>query len=280
VNDLARLTKRLKSVLKEYFPQALALAGDLGEELAWDFLAKWPSLETVKEADQKTVKTFYKKHRCRRKTIDERMELISQATTLTTDQAIVKASTMMVQSIISVLPRLAESIRRFEEQIGELYAEHKDREVFDSFPGAGPTLAPRLAVAWGIDRSRYESADALLRFSGIAPVTEASGNTMWVHRSFGRPKFLHQTFFEYARQSIFQSAWAKAFYQERRRMGHGRNDILRKLAFKWTRIMYRCWQDQTPYDETRYLATLEKRGSYLAKLVRVSRVQECQQPTV
>lgn len=280
VNDLTRLTKRLKSLLKDYFPQALELAGDLGEELAWDFLARWPNLKKLKKAGAKTVRAFYARHRCRQKTIDERIELIRQATPLTTDQAIVTASTMMVQNIVSQLPILAGSIRKFEERIGELYAEHPDREVFDSFPGAGPTLAPRLAVAWGIDRSRYELADELLRFSGIAPVTEASGNSIWIHRSFGRPKFLHQSFFEYAKQSIVQSAWAKAYYAERKRMGHGRNDTLRKLAFKWIRIMYRCWKDKTPYDEDRYLAALEKRGSHLAKLVHASTSQECQQPTV
>ena len=278
VNDLTRLTKRLKSQLKNYFPQALALVGDLGEELAWDFLARWASLETVKKANQKTLTTFYKKHRCRQKTIDKRIELISQAIPLTTDRATVKAQTLIVQNIVSQLPSLAESIRSFEDRIGELYADHQDREVFDSFPGAGPAFAPRLAVAWGIDRSRYELADELLRLSGIAPVTEASGNSKWVHRSFCRPKFLHQTFFEYARQSINESDWAKAYYNERKRMGHQRNHILRTLAFKWIRIMYRCWKDQTPYDEPRYLAALEKRGSYLAKLLHKSGSQECQQP--
>jgi transposase len=278
VNDLRRLTKRLKSQLKNYFPQALALAGDLGEELAWDFLARWPSLETVKKAGQETVTTFYKKHRCRRKTIAERIEQISQAIPLTTDQATVKAQILIVQNIVSQLPSLAESIRKLEERIAELYAEHPDREVFDSFPGAGKVLAPRLAIAWGMDRSRYELADELLRFSGIAPVTEASGNSKWIHRSFGRPKFLHQTFFEYAKQSINESGWAKAFYDQRKRMGHHRNHILRTLAFKWIRIMYRCWKDQTPYDETRYLAALEKRGSYLAKLTGKSDPQQCQQP--
>jgi hypothetical protein len=35
------------------------------------------------------------------------------------------------------------------------------------------------------------------------------------------------------------------------------------LAFKWIRILYRCWQDCTPYDESTYLNALKRRGSPL-----------------
>ena len=35
------------------------------------------------------------------------------------------------------------------------------------------------------------------------------------------------------------------------------------LAFKWIRILYRCWQARTPYDELTYLEALRRRGSPL-----------------
>jgi hypothetical protein len=38
---------------------------------------------------------------------------------------------------------------------------------------------------------------------------------------------------------------------------------VRALAFKWLRILYRCWQDRTPYDESIYLQALTRRGSSL-----------------
>ena len=38
---------------------------------------------------------------------------------------------------------------------------------------------------------------------------------------------------------------------------------MRSLAFKWIRILYRCWKDGAPYDEARYLAAPERRGSPL-----------------
>ena len=38
---------------------------------------------------------------------------------------------------------------------------------------------------------------------------------------------------------------------------------MRALAFKWIRILYRCWQARTPYDELIYLGALRRRGSPL-----------------
>jgi hypothetical protein len=42
---------------------------------------------------------------------------------------------------------------------------------------------------------------------------------------------------------------------------------VRALAFKWIRILFRCWQEKTPYDEAVYLMALQKRGSPLLKNV-------------
>jgi hypothetical protein len=40
--------------------------------------------------------------------------------------------------------------------------------------------------------------------------------------------------------------------------------ILRALAFKWIRILWKCWQTRTPYDEARYVKQLALRKSPLA----------------
>src|SRR5262249_11762914 len=38
---------------------------------------------------------------------------------------------------------------------------------------------------------------------------------------------------------------------------------VRALAFKWIRIVFRCWQTRGAYDESVYLAALQRRGSSL-----------------
>ncbi len=40
---------------------------------------------------------------------------------------------------------------------------------------------------------------------------------------------------------------------------------VRALAFKWIRIVYRCWKTRTLYNEAVYLKALERRGSPLIK---------------
>jgi hypothetical protein len=78
-------------------------------------------------------------------------------------------------------------------------------------------------------------------------------------------KFLRQTFVEWVGQTIPRSSWAKAFDESYRARGGRHQTALRALAFKWIRILYRCWVDRVPYDEARYLAALQQRATPLLK---------------
>lgn len=82
---------------------------------------------------------------------------------------------------------------------GWVVDNHPEGTLFRSLPGAGPVLAPRLIIAFGTDRGRFEFAAVVQRLSGIAPVTERSGRTVWVHMRRACPKFLRQTFQEFRR---------------------------------------------------------------------------------
>jgi hypothetical protein len=118
-------------------------------------------------------------------------------------------------------------------------------------------------AAFGEQRERYARADEIQKYAGIAPVTERSGNKSWVHWRLQCPKFLRQTFVEWAALSIPHCYWAKAYYEQQRARGSSHQAALRALAFKWIRIVYRCWQDRTAYDEATYLNALKRRGSPL-----------------
>src|SRR5262249_50023327 len=110
---------------------------------------------------------------------------------------------------------------------------------------------------------RFPSADSVQKHAGIAPVTERSGKATWVHWRFVATKFARQTFVEWAGQTVTQSFWARAFYHQQRARGSSHHATLRALAFKWIRILYRCWIDRRPYDEARSLLALQRRGSHL-----------------
>jgi transposase len=141
---------------------------------------------------------------------------------------------------------------------------HPDFFIFDSLPGAGAVMAPRLLAAFGSQRERYSSAGEVQTYTGIAPVMEKSGKKKWVHFRWACPKFLRQSFHEWAGHSIAQSVWARSYYQQLRNRGKGHHAAVRALAFKWIRILFRCWKDRVAYDEDKYITALAQRGSPLA----------------
>ena len=188
---------------------------------------------------------------------------IADARCLTDDPAIVQSLSMAVQAEASQLQPLIEAIARFDEVIAEQLSRHPLHTLFESFPGAGPVYVPRLLAAFGEDRSRWGGSVEFLCHSGIAPVTKKSGKSCLVHRRLACSNFVRQTFQEFAAQSIQSSSWARACYDRMRSRGFRHPAAVRSLAYKWIRIMYRCWMDSTPYDEEIYLASLRAKHSPL-----------------
>jgi Transposase IS116/IS110/IS902 family len=168
-----------------------------------------------------------------------------------------------VQTYAIQLLSLIRAIQKFDSRIAHLFAQHADHDLFDSFPGAGDVCAPRLAAAFGTDRSRWDSAVEMQSHSGIAPVTERSGKSLWIHHRLACPKFIKQTFHEFADQSVRFSKWARAYYDQMRARGKHHHAALRALAYKWIRILFRCWKDRSLYNEEKYLQALRQRGSSL-----------------
>ena len=262
VNQRVAFTNQLTQVLKEYFPQALDWGGEIDRVMICDFLSKWPTLEKIKKARPDTIRAFYRQHGCRSKErIEERLKAICCAQALTEDPAVIATSVCIVQSIVRALYPILDSIARLDKEIEERFKAHPDMGIFASFPGAGPVLAPRLLAAMGSDRSRFESAGEVQQYSGIAPVTDRSGKHVWIHRRFACPKFLRQTFHEFAGQSIKFCAWARGYYDMKRASGKGHHAAVRALAYKWIRVIFRCWQDRVCYDDAVYVSALQKKDS-------------------
>lgn len=259
------LTNQLLSHLKAIFPQAMKLVGeDLGCRMATDFLKKWPTLQAVKKARPSQLRKFYYGHNSRSEELmAARLAQVSKAVALTSDAALLNAHSLAIQTLAAQLATLRPSIEHYDQQIATLFAAHPDAAIFESLPGAGRVLAPRLLTSLGTDRSRFLSAQELSCYTGIAPVTEKSGKTQyWVHIRWSCPKFLRQSWHEFANSSIKFCSWAALLYEQfRKRMDH--HEAVRKLAFKWQRIVWRMWQDRKPYDEAGYLAAIRKKGSHV-----------------
>ena len=264
VDEKTRHKNRLTDQLKLSYPQVLEWFAAIDTELVEKFLRRWPTLEALQRARPATVLGFLERHHSRgRERNQQRLEALRQAQLATRDRAVVRAATTSVKILLDLIRVLREGIAELEKQIDEITAGHEDYAVFASLPGAGPALAPRLLAAFGTRRERFAQAAEMQTLSGIAPVTQRSGRREVIRFRWAAPKFVRQSFHEFAAFSIRKSVWARAFYEQQRGRGKTHHQAVRSLAFKWIRIVYRCWQDRTPYDEARYLAALARRGSPL-----------------
>jgi transposase len=266
INDGTRTTNRLTALLKSYFPQVLSWFSDLRTLIVCDFLDRWPTLAVVQRARPVTVNKFLRSHHSvRRDTNERRLAEIKTAVPLTDDPAVLNSSTLIVKVLTAQLRTTIKALAELDRHIEALCLTHADYQLFSSLPGAGAIYASRLTAALGSDRTRWQSVDDLLCFSGVAPVIERSGKQNWIRWRYFCPKFFRQSFVEFAEQSIQHSFWARAYYAMQRAKGKGHYAAVRALAFKWIRIIWKCWQTRTPYNEVIYLESLRKSGSPLLK---------------
>src|SRR5262245_3002850 len=182
VGDKVRLTNRLTSTLKNYFPQVLHWFQDKDTAIFCDFLSRWPTLKAAQLARRTTLETFFRAHHVRSAdVIAQRLHDINAATPLTTDEGVIVPNALLVQTLVTQLRVTLQGIADFDTAIAQRAQSHPDFPLFQALPGAGPVFAPRLLVAFGEQRDRYASAADLQKYAGIAPVTERSGKKSWVH---------------------------------------------------------------------------------------------------
>jgi len=267
VEERKRLNQQLTSRLKLYFPLLASLFPRNIERTA-ALVKRWPTLAKLRRAHPQSLRTFLKQQGVRNdRKRTELIETIRAAVPLTTDAAIVEPNALFAGLLAQQIEQLNQTIDQFDEQIAKLVAAHDDAALYQRLPGAGAALVPRLIVALGSDRDRYQSAEEIQCHSGIAPVTRQSGKTRHVSRRYACPKFLRQTFHEFADHARKWSRWSKAFYNMKIAAGFHHHAAVRALAYKWIRIIFHLWKTHTLYDENVYIRQLEKRNSPIIKFL-------------
>jgi transposase len=272
VGERTKLTNQLHQALKECFPQALELVGAALHVAAFlKLLAKYPTLKEMQRASPKTFQRMLPRRRQKadladaaQAAVDPSLAAIRQAIPLVADEALLMASRMTIKRLVVQIAALNRAIAEYDRELERLMQQHPDAKLFESLPGAGRALAPRLLAAMGADRDQFAAAAEVQQASGIAPVTAQSGKTQIVRRRRACPRFLKQTFQEFAEHSLRRSPWAQAYYKMlRQKRNAGHQAAVRSLAFKWIRIIYRCWKNRCPYNEQRYQHSLRKTNSPL-----------------
>ncbi len=262
VDDKTRWALRLQDCLKQYFPQ-LVQWFEVDTALVADLLKRWPDLQHLQRCHDGTLRTFFAQHHCGQELTGQRIDAIRAAIAATSDPAVLEACSRKARNLTESIAVLRDHITELERRRDELVASHPDNAIFASFPGAGRATVPRLIAAFGTRRERYQSAFEVECQSGIAPVHIASGKTDRVSVRRACQKFTRQTFHEFAGQTIPRCAWAKTYYLAHCHKPQQHHAAVRALAFKWIRILFRCWKDRLPYDEQLYLTSLRRRSGLL-----------------
>lgn len=263
VDEQTRYRNRLTAQLKMYYPQLLDWFEETGSALVGNLLLQWPTLQQLQQVKPATLEQFFQRHRLSGTRIKQLQNALQGALPAVQDEAVVQTGILVSKRLVQQLAVLREAIAEQDRRIQELSQAHPDYPIFASFPSAGPVMAPRLIAALGTQRDRFATASQIQSYAGIAPVTEASGKQRWVHWRWACPKFLRQTFHEWAWLSARKSQWARAYYDQQRARGKSHHAAVRALAFKWLRILFRCWKDHCLYDEARYQQAVQKRAKPL-----------------
>lgn len=277
VNERTRLNNQLLEHLKCYQPEVLELLGEyVYSRLSINFLRRWPSFAQVQAASDDEILDFYRHHRCVRRTaLERRLKHVREACCMTTDAAILEPAAIKTDHFLRQFEVMAESLEVLDQEIMACMATNDDAPIFNSLPGAGPVYAARLLSAFGSDRQKWERADDLLNFSGIAPITKRSGKSKIVRRRIACPRFIKQSFHEFAGQSIRHCKWARAYYQRMKERGKKHHHCVRALAYKWIRIIYACWQSRSTYDDSKYMQSLQIKNHDLYELARKTELPAC-----
>ncbi len=260
VDGQTKLRQQLKALLKSYFPVVLELFGKQCQlPLLLSVLCRWPDPRQLRRADRRLIRRVLSDHSLRSEQQQEIIERVRAAQLLTRDDALITPSAMAVKLLANQIQQAQQTIEEFEAAIDEAMQQHPDAHLFMNLRGAGKALAPRLLCAFGSQRDRWEDAESLASFSGIAPVTFKSGKSRGVYRRFACSKYLRQTFHEFVECARRFCPWSKARYRLLRDRGMKHHAALRKIARSWIRILFRVWKTRVPFDCDRYIANLRQR---------------------
>ncbi|HEU5378435.1 MAG TPA: IS110 family transposase [Ktedonobacteraceae bacterium] len=248
-----RLVNQLTACLKAYYPVALTLFTKLQQPSTLLFLQAYPTLEAAQAATQEQVRVLLKQagHPTAGKVAATIVEAVRQPQ-LRADPITIKTKSRLMLALVAQLLPLIEQMKAYEKEIAECFLTHADSQIFDSLPGAGKRLAPRLLAEWGDDRKRYAETRSIQALAGTCPVPWKSGEYATVHMRFACLKPLRNALYQFAWQSTRLEPWAEAYYQRKRAEGKSHSMAVRALANVWVRVIFALWNKREAYQRATF----------------------------
>src|SRR5438552_5483245 len=248
-----RLLNQLTACLKAYYPVALTLFSKLNQPATLAFLRAYPTPQharatTVEELTALLRTTHYPGARA----AAQRLMTQLQPPMLLANQVTTRTKARLLLAFLDQLEPVIHQIAAYDEEIERLFLTSEDHDLFQTLPGAGARLAPRLLAEIGDDRSRYHSALSLQALAGTSPVLFQSGTYAKAHRRLGCIKPLRNALHQFAFHSTRSEPWAKAYYQLKRAEGKSHSVAVRALSNVWARIIFAMLTKHELYDSARF----------------------------
>jgi transposase len=257
-----RQVNALRSVLREYYPAALAAFGtDLASRDALAVLAAAPSPDQGRRLSQARIETLLRKAgRQRNLTITAtRIRAALTSAQLSARPGVVPAYTASAAALVAVLIEMVKQTEVLAGQVEQGFGQHPDAEIYRSQPGVGVILGARVLAEFGDDPDRYTDTRARKNYSGMSPITKASGTKRVVLARYARNRRLGDALFLQAFAALNNSPGARTFYDRQRARGATHYQALRTLANRLVGILHGCLQHHTLYDENLAWHTAEEK---------------------
>jgi hypothetical protein len=247
-----RQANSLRSMLREYYPAALAAFGaDLAGREALAVLAAAPTPDQGRRLSQARLESLLRKAGRQRNVTATaaKIRAILATEQLTARPAVVPAYAASASALIVVLSAMATQTEVLARQVEQGFGQHPDAEIYLSQPGLGVILGARVLAEFGDDPDRYADAKSRKNYSGMSPITKASGTKRVVLARYARNRRLGDALFLQAYSALRASPGARAFYDRQRARGATHYQALRTLANRLVGILHGCLRSHTLYDE-------------------------------
>jgi transposase len=247
-----RQANQLRSMLREFYPAALAAFGeDLAGRDAMAVLAIAPT-PTLGRSLTKSPIVAALRRAGRQRNLERRADQILVA--LRTEQlglseALTEAYGVSVRSLVAVITTMADQVHTLEAEVERCFGQHPDAEIITSQPGLGAVLGARVLAEFGDDKTRYADPKARRNYAGTSPITKASGTRRVVLARYARNKRLADALHQQAFAALTASPGARVFYDSHRARGATHNQALRALSNRLVGILDGCPRHRTPYNE-------------------------------
>jgi transposase len=246
------LANQLRAHLQVVFPGAVGLFADLDSPISLRFLGRFSSATAAAWLSERRLSSWLRANAyCGRRSAGELHRRLADAPDgLDGEQG--RAQGVVTESLVRLIGAVRDEIDLLQARIAEALALHPDGAIFTSLPRSGTVRAAALLAEIGDCRERFPSAESLACLAGAAPSTRASGKHRAVTFRWAADKKLRDALIDFAGDSRHANPWAADLYAKARARGKTNPHAERILARSWAAVIWRCWQDRTPYDPERH----------------------------